>query len=593
MNYEDLRWDNIVTPIKIDKYESLLKESGFDREISQILIEGFTKGFDLGYRGPKIRRDKAENIPITVGSKTDMWNKIMKEVSLGRYAGPFSYQDIPFESFIQSPIGLVPKSGNKTRLIFHLSYDFGKPDENDKKSVNFHTPEEFCTVQYRDLDYAIRTCLGLCKNLQHWDENVSFFDQDDDIKQLFFGKSDLLSAFRILPILVSQRKFLLLKATHPITNETSYFVEKNLPFGASVSCKNFTYFSDSLQHITEYLLRKKFVVTNYLDDFLFVANSQSECNHMVSTFLQMCENIGCPVSFEKTEWATQSIIFLGILLNGRNKTLSIPIEKKTKALNLLNWVTDRRKVTIKTIQRLTGILNFLNKAIVPGRAFTKRMYTKLKLRDRNGNLLKQFHHVSLGKEFLRDCEVWKGFLRAPNPTNLCRPFTDIDKFTYAVTLNFYSDASLNPKYGLGAVFDNRFVIARWNENFIINEKPSIEFLELYALCIGLCTWGNDERLKNTKLIIFCDNDSVRHMVNNFASNCGQCMKLIRLLALDGIRYNRRVFVKHVKTKLNTLADALSRMNLKRFWKYAPKSMNKYPDNIPPTIWPVEKFWFSD
>ena len=45
--------------------------------------------------------------------------------------------------------------------------------------------------------------------------------------------------------------------------------------------------------------------------------------------------------------------------------ISIPVEKKNKALNLLNEAIDKRKVMIKFIQPLTGILNFLNHAIVP------------------------------------------------------------------------------------------------------------------------------------------------------------------------------------------------------------------------------------
>ena len=48
----------------------------------------------------------------------------MKEVSLGRIAGPF--EKIPFTNFMQSPIGLVPKTGGKTHLIFHLSFNFKK-----------------------------------------------------------------------------------------------------------------------------------------------------------------------------------------------------------------------------------------------------------------------------------------------------------------------------------------------------------------------------------------------------------------------------------------------------------------------------------
>ena len=79
----------------------------------------------------------------------------MKEVSLERYAGP--YKHIPFKYYVQSPIGLVPKANNQTRLIFHLSYDFNKND----KSINYHIPKELCTVCYRDLDHAIQQCIQL------------------------------------------------------------------------------------------------------------------------------------------------------------------------------------------------------------------------------------------------------------------------------------------------------------------------------------------------------------------------------------------------------------------------------------------------
>ena len=61
----------------------------------------------------------------------------MKEAKLRRYVGPYLKNQIPFENFIQSPIGLVPKDGGKdVRLIFHLSY----PKNGD--SVNSNTPPE-------------------------------------------------------------------------------------------------------------------------------------------------------------------------------------------------------------------------------------------------------------------------------------------------------------------------------------------------------------------------------------------------------------------------------------------------------------------
>ena len=58
----------------------------------------------------------------------------MKEVELGSYARPFD--EPPFEYYVESPIGLVPKDkGQKTRLIFYLSY----PRSGD--SVNSGIPK--------------------------------------------------------------------------------------------------------------------------------------------------------------------------------------------------------------------------------------------------------------------------------------------------------------------------------------------------------------------------------------------------------------------------------------------------------------------
>ena len=148
---------------------------------TRFLIDRFENGFDLGYRGPTDQQDTSANLPLRVGNSTILWNKVMDEVELGRVAGP--YDSIPYQkTYIQSPIGLVPKTGNKTRLIFHLSYTF----KNGNKSVNYLTPEEMCSVKYNDLDNAVHECLNLMKHFR--------------IHRLVFSKSDLKSAFRILGI---------------------------------------------------------------------------------------------------------------------------------------------------------------------------------------------------------------------------------------------------------------------------------------------------------------------------------------------------------------------------------------------------------
>ena len=146
--------ESIVTPIYVPKFKAAMQEAGYDPNKAEFLIDGFTKGFDFSYRGPQKRKHYSANIPLkNIGTESDLWNKIMNEVELGRYAGP--YNAPPFDNFMQSPVGLVPKAGNKTRLIFHLSYDFGEEDLD--KSFNFHTDKNLCSVQYRDLDMRFET----------------------------------------------------------------------------------------------------------------------------------------------------------------------------------------------------------------------------------------------------------------------------------------------------------------------------------------------------------------------------------------------------------------------------------------------------
>ena len=162
-----------------------------------------------------------------------------------------------------------------------------------------------------------------------------------------------------------------MKARDPVTQQWLFFVDKCLPFGASISCALFQKFSDALCHIVEKMVRVHNRITNYLDDFLFIARTIALCNAMINRFLEICQEIGVPVAMEKTEWAVEFITFLGILLDGRNRILAIPLEKKDNAVDILMKMLDKKKATVHELQRLCGILNFIGHAVFPGRTFTR------------------------------------------------------------------------------------------------------------------------------------------------------------------------------------------------------------------------------
>ena len=75
-------------------------------------------------------------------------------------------------------------------------------------------------------------------------------------------------------------------------------------------------------------------------------------------------------------------------------------------MHLLSNLKDSKKATVKQLQSLTGYLNFLNKAIFPGRMFTRRMYSKYTdIKGKDGKPLRDYHHVRLDAEFHKDCGI--------------------------------------------------------------------------------------------------------------------------------------------------------------------------------------------
>ena len=327
----DLR--NIVTLVKVKTYARLLEEAGYDKEKSDFLVQGFTKGFSLCYEGPSKVRQKSPNLKFTVGSPTELWNKIMVEVEAKRYAGPF--KKVPYKYYIQSPVGLVPKDkGKKTRLIFHLSYP------RTGSSVNSCIPEELCSVKYPDFMDAVDMCMQVGE-------------------ECYCAKSDMSMAFRNIPLDKKSWCYLILKASHPITGKVFYFVDKCLPFGASISCAIFQEFSNSIAYLVTFRTNKP--VVNYLDDFFFAAVCKALCDGQVQVFLDICQRICFPVSLEKTFWGTQLLTFLGLLIDTVSRRIGIPFDKLEKAIELLDNVLNKRskKITLNQLQKLTGFLNFL------------------------------------------------------------------------------------------------------------------------------------------------------------------------------------------------------------------------------------------
>lgn len=156
------------------------------------------------------------NLKSTLENPASVNDKLSKELTAGRIVGPFNF--LPFDPFKISPLSTAPKkSPREFRLIHHLSYPAGS-------SVDDGIPKELATVPYATIDDVNRLVKLLGKGCS------------------FFSKTEIKSAFRIIPI--APRHFQLLG----IEWQGNFYFDNCLPMGCSSSCQLFETLSTDKRH---------------------------------------------------------------------------------------------------------------------------------------------------------------------------------------------------------------------------------------------------------------------------------------------------------------------------------------------------------
>ena len=344
----------------------------------------------------------------------------------------------------------------------------------------------------------------------------------------------------------------------------------------------FQRFSNAIAHIVKTLTGYDNI--NYLDDFFFAAESTKNCNRQVETFISVCQSIRFTLSKEKTIYASGQLTFLGLLIDTFRQLVCVPSEKISKAHKLITNMLERKKSKLRYIQRISGYLNFLCKAVIPGRTYTRRLYSL------TAGVKKPHQHVYLTKEIKDDLRMWQNFL-SDGVNTYYKPFFRFSEVISSIELDWYTDAATTK--GFGGYNDQEWFIGDWPDEFVEKRNVHINFLELYAVTVGIMLWLQKYRNKN--IVIFCDNMSVIHMLNKGVSKCKSCMVLLRLITLKSMQCNTMISAKHISTDLNIYSDLLSRLEYKQFKRSLSRMEKKFdrtPCQIPQELHDVESMWFD-
>jgi len=171
-------------------------------------------------------------------------------------------------------------------MIHYLSYP-----EKQIGSINAGISDESAAIQYAGINEAIQEIKRLGR-------------------QVFLSKTDVSSAFRIIPVSPNDYELLGLKW------KGMFYYDCCLPFGCKTSFKIFEEFSSALEWIAVNKLGVSDLVhIPVLDDFLVISKSKEEAITNFSAFINLCEDIGVPLSAAKTELPSQIMDFVGITLD--------------------------------------------------------------------------------------------------------------------------------------------------------------------------------------------------------------------------------------------------------------------------------------
>ena len=531
---QSTRTGRVPTPVNPDRLTRALQ--GYNPLLTRYLIEGFTFGFAIDFQGPPLN-NRCVNLVSAQEHPEVVDCKLAKELASERITGPFLHP--PFTpAFNVSPIGLQPKkTPGEFRLIHHLSHP-------QKGSVNFFIPQELSSVHYASISDAIasiQTCGRGC----------------------FLAKSDIKSAFRIIPIHPSAYPLLGLRW------RGKFYYDRCLPMGAASSCAIFEKFSSALEWVVKQNITNC-LVHHVLDDFLFISESRLECLQGLKTFQSLCAQLGVPLAPEKTEGPAQVLTFLGIELDTVEMEARLPLEKLSKCHDLITSALSSKSLKVRNIQSIIGTLNFACSVVAPGRAFLRRLI-QLIIGKKPGH-----YHISMSSGAKADLRTWQAFLQSYNGKSIFRE----QRWVSSRALNLYTDAASS--LGYSAILDNAWFFGEWPPSW---KAYNIAILEMYPIVVAVETWAG--AMANKCIVFYSDNAAVVAIINSLTSKDKQIMVLVRRLVLTCLRFNILFQAKHVQGVNNTLADLISRLKVEKFRAVA-ESKGHIIDQHPTKVLPPPK-----
>jgi hypothetical protein len=513
----------VNTPFIPDEWERMLNAITPFNKFPDVHI-GMRFGFDMGVHSPPLKTYTPPNHNSALLYPDHVLSHIQKEISLGRYSGPFSQSKLesligPFRS---SPLGTVPKSSGTTerRIVHDLSFP---RNDSSLSSVNSQIDIEDFKCDWGTFNDVRRIVI--------------------DAPPLSEAATlDVDSAFRCCPITPSQQRNFIVQWNN------LFYIDHNAPFGATSAGGVFGRVADAKSAILD--SKGLGPSKNWVDDFAFfrfpvsIDSGIPNFSYSLNDIYNLASQLGWPWKRSKTRPFSSEFKYLGFIWNLSTKTVQIPDSKKVSYLEKLQSWSSGQKFSRKDTESVVGTLVHCSLAVPDGRSHLpsiSRFATSFNY------LSSPFARRTPNASVISDIQWWRTQLSA----EFCGSV--LSKPPTPSIIEFWVDASSS--WGIGVVFDNEwdFWMLRpgWNKN-----GRNIGWAEMVAIELGLL-FAVHRAHSGIHFVVKSDNQGVIHAIEGGKSRSPEQNLVLQRITLL-LSSNKLWISSQYVASLDNLADPPSR-----------------------------------
>lgn len=548
------------TPVSWQRLQFYLRDHP-DRDLVNWCVDGFRNGFSLELTADPAPWPDPPNSKRVRDNPQVTWKLIKDEIDKGSILGPFKQKPRLTKPLLCVPIQIIEKQMSSG--LYRLVQDFSYPYDTPHNGINALVPPDKKKINFAGMDDVARMAVQL--------------------QNSWAVKLDIKSAFKCLPLRY-QEWFLT-----GFQFQGAFFIQTQIPFGAAASCRNF----ELCMRLLEWIIKNEYppaLITHYLDDWWLTQKLKCQTLLFMKFFISLVEqDIGFPLSHNKTVGPAQQLDFVGLTANLHTLCITLPADKVAKCLTAINSILESHAsgayVTVKELERCAGTLNFASQALPCARPFLQRVYalqwiandhkTDRTIPDLVAQDLQMFH------KFFTDPTLFSNnvpFLRRLGLENSA--------------LEIKADAAGNPLLGFGFFLPatgqwggHLWSETSWFNQPILHSKTLIFQLELFAIITAFKQVAHTAR--GSVVLLRSDNESVVAALNSLTSTLEAPMQLLRDLTLTCMSLQILIVARHISGKENWESDLISRAKVASFIARRPASLNRrivLSDKLWPPSW---------